>query len=337
MSYDEAWKEAIDRYFPAFLEFFFPEMASQVDWSQGYEPLNTELQKIMPESEVGQRHSDVLVRITTLVGEETWIYLHIEVQSQVDKDFAERMYVYNYRIFDRYRKPLCSLAILGDTTDEWRPTLYQSSCWGWRVEMEFPIVKLLDLYPYWPELEKSSNPFGIIAAAHLHASKFGRDSDDRRESKLRLSKALYISGFSEEDRFQLTSLLDWLLSLSERNAELFTLEMEEFEEEIKMPYVTSYEKRGIRIGLEQGREQGREQGLEEGMERGREQALEKTVTSMRSVIIGILEKRFGDVPATLRERVAGISDLDGLSAMSLAVATESDVANIEKFLEIPPV
>ena len=47
-------------------------------------------------------------------GQETWVLIHIEVQAQVDADFSERMFVYHYRLFDRFRRPVVSLAILGD-------------------------------------------------------------------------------------------------------------------------------------------------------------------------------------------------------------------------------
>jgi hypothetical protein len=39
-------------------------------------------------------------------------YNHIEVQGQVEPDFPEPMYVYNYRLFDRYHRPVASFAIL---------------------------------------------------------------------------------------------------------------------------------------------------------------------------------------------------------------------------------
>ena len=35
-------------------------------------------------------------------------------QGQPESDFAKRMYVYNYRLFDRYDRPVVSLAVLGD-------------------------------------------------------------------------------------------------------------------------------------------------------------------------------------------------------------------------------
>jgi len=38
----------------------------------------------------------------------------IEVQGRRDSDFAKRMFTYNYRLFDRYARPIASLAVLAD-------------------------------------------------------------------------------------------------------------------------------------------------------------------------------------------------------------------------------
>jgi hypothetical protein len=35
--YDSPWKEMLDGYFPAFMAFFFPAAAAEIDWSRGYE------------------------------------------------------------------------------------------------------------------------------------------------------------------------------------------------------------------------------------------------------------------------------------------------------------
>jgi hypothetical protein len=102
--YDNPWKDALSLYFPAFIEFFFPEIDANINWSRGYEFLDKELQQITPDAEIGLREADKLVKVWRLDGEETWVLVHIEVQSQVQSVFAERMYVYNNRIFDRYRR-----------------------------------------------------------------------------------------------------------------------------------------------------------------------------------------------------------------------------------------
>ena len=54
--FDSPWKEALDRYFTAFLRFFFPNIHADIDWSRKYEMLDTELQQVVRTAELGHRH-----------------------------------------------------------------------------------------------------------------------------------------------------------------------------------------------------------------------------------------------------------------------------------------
>lgn len=91
--YDSPWKEALEQYFHAFMLFFFPSIASEIDWSRGFQWLDKELQQIAPQSETGRRTVDKLARLWRKDGHEEWVLVHVEVQSQEDPDFATRMYV----------------------------------------------------------------------------------------------------------------------------------------------------------------------------------------------------------------------------------------------------
>src|SRR5437870_5683121 len=112
--YDSPWKEALDAYFEAFLLLLFPNIHAQIDWSRGYESLDKEFQQVVREAEVGRRYVDKLVKVWTKEGAERWVLVHVEVQTTRDPDFPERMYVYNYRIHDRYNRKVASLAVLAD-------------------------------------------------------------------------------------------------------------------------------------------------------------------------------------------------------------------------------
>ncbi|MEQ9235851.1 MAG: hypothetical protein RIG66_17400 [Coleofasciculus sp. E2-BRE-01] len=112
--YDSPWKDAIENYFEDFIAFFLPEAQPEIDWSRGYEFLDKELRQVVRDAEVGRRLADKLAKVYLLTGEEAWVLIHIEVQSQEETNFAERMFVYHYRIFDRYKRNVASLAILGD-------------------------------------------------------------------------------------------------------------------------------------------------------------------------------------------------------------------------------
>jgi hypothetical protein len=69
--FDTPWKEVLDRYFPLFLAFFFPEAHAAIDWTRGYEMLDKELQRIMRASEQGRREVDKLVKVWLTTGEES--------------------------------------------------------------------------------------------------------------------------------------------------------------------------------------------------------------------------------------------------------------------------
>lgn len=112
--YDNPWKLVLETYLQDFFAFFFPDILVQIDWSKPHEFLDKEFQQVVREAELGKRLVDKLVKIWRHDGEEAWVLVHVEVQSQEESGFAERMYVYNYRIYDRYNHQVASLAVLGD-------------------------------------------------------------------------------------------------------------------------------------------------------------------------------------------------------------------------------
>ncbi|MCT7970426.1 hypothetical protein NG799_29365 [Laspinema sp. D1] len=150
--YDAPWKEAITLYFEQFLKFFFPDIHSEIDWSQPYQSLDKELLELGRDSELGTQFSDKLFEVKLISGHPLWILIHGEVQSQYVKDFSQRIYQYNYRAFDQYNKPVVSIAILGDDTASWRPTEYAYTLGGYELKLKFPTVKLLDYQTRWEEL-----------------------------------------------------------------------------------------------------------------------------------------------------------------------------------------
>lgn len=90
---------------------FFPDLHRLIDWKQPPEFLDKEFQQIAPASEIGKRHADLLVKVWRKRGKQLVLLLHVEVQAKPEANFAERMFVYALRIFDRFRQPAVSLAI----------------------------------------------------------------------------------------------------------------------------------------------------------------------------------------------------------------------------------
>lgn len=272
--YDNPWKEALSLYFPAFIEFFFPHIDTNIDWNRGYEFLDKEFQQIVRDAEIGLREADKLVKVWRLDGEETWVLIHIEVQSQVQSVFAERMYVYNNRIFDRYRRKVVSLAVLADDQPSWRPTQYSYEIWGCQVLLKFPIVKLLDYQQL--TLEANANPFAVIVLAHLTTQRTSKDPQGRYQGKMRIAKSLYQRGYSRQDILELLRLIEWMMTLPEGLERDFEQELIRFEEENRMPYILSYERRVLQARQED--------------------------------ILEVLKVRFVNVPNSLEEAINQIQD-----------------------------
>lgn len=93
---------------PEFMAFYFPGAHAAIDWSRPHDFLDEEFAALTRDAELGRRVLDKLVRVHLHTGGEQWVLVHLEVQGRHDKDFAERVFVYNYRVYDRYRR--CAFA-----------------------------------------------------------------------------------------------------------------------------------------------------------------------------------------------------------------------------------
>ncbi len=255
--YDSPWKEALDIYFEAFLALLFPHIYAEIDWSRGYESLDKEFQQIIRDADLGRRYVDKLVKVWTYAGIECWVLIHVEVQTDREPEFPQRMYVYRYRIFDRYNKPVASLAVLADDDPTWRPTEYRDSVFGIETIQHFATAKLLDWRQREAELEASDNPFAKVALAYLKARETRDDPENRLSWKLRLVRGLLERGFSVKDVRELLRLIDWQMELPKPLSESFWNQWHTIEVENRMPYVASYQdvyhskglRRGIKLGL----------------------------------------------------------------------------------------
>ena len=200
------------------------------------------------DADLGTRLADVLVKVWRHDGEESWLLIHIEVQGWPETDFPRRMFVYHYRIFDRYNRQVVSLAVLADDRPSWRPDRFIYDLWGCGLDFHFPAVKLLDFVGQEAVLEASDNPFALITRAHLATMQTRRDPATRHAGKIRLVRELYERGMSREDVLQLFRIIDWMMDLPEVLERLFKEEAEQIEQEKTMPYVTSVERLAKRDG-----------------------------------------------------------------------------------------
>jgi predicted transposase/invertase (TIGR01784 family) len=264
--YDSAWKDIIEEHFEPFLEFFFPDIHRDIDFSRNPEILSRELRKIFPDAKTGKRYADILIKVYLNDGTPRYLCLFIQVEIQGSREihFMERMFTYHYRIFDKYKDQgakIVSLAILTDEKESYRPEEYCSEGWGFSLRMKVPIVKILD-YKNKKELreklENSANPMSMIVKAQLRsfAARIG-DNKKKYSIKFELIRQLLKHGYDGKYIRSLFNFIDLVFRLPEGLEKKLSEEVSKIEEEHKMAYVTSWEK----IAKKEGKREGKREGI----------------------------------------------------------------------------
>ena len=250
--FDSPWKEALERFIEPFFEFFFPAAHAGIAWQRPVRHLDSELRKVVRDAEQPNRRADHLVQVERQEGEPHLVLVHIEVQSQYDRDLDKRMFTTLYRVYDRFDLPVLGIAVLGAQREGWDPSRFGWKIWGVGVEARFRTVQLLDYNGRWPELERSANPFALVAQAYLKTRETRGAAQARRAWKLRLIRSLYERDFRSEDVLELFRIIDWMMALPENVDRLFQDDLKQMEEELSMPYVTSVERLARKDGLQEG-------------------------------------------------------------------------------------
>ena len=314
--FDQPWKQAIEKQLAQFIAFFAPKLYRLIDWDRKPVSLNTELRRWRRQSATPDRRADSLFEVYLENGDEHYVLIHLEVQTSEDEAFAERMFEYAYRAWDRHRKRLAAVAVLGDRSLDFRPDRF-----GWELsetEMvyRFPIIKLIDYRDRWQELEESRNIFAVVVMAFLKTQETSHDPQARFQWKWRLMRLLYERRYSREEIVTLYQLIDWMLDLPDEQDIIFEADLESLEAELNMPYLTSIERRALQRGIEQGIEQGIERGVERGRSEGR---LEQLKT--------LLEHRFGPLPGWTLDRL-GQSPPNLLDSWALRLLDARDLEDV---------
>jgi hypothetical protein len=293
--YDSPWKEAVEHYFPELLAFYFPTAYAQIDWTHEPVFLDQELRAVVQDAELGKRFVDKLVRVMLRNGDERWVYIHIEVQGSRQAEFAKRMFVYNYRLFDRYDRPIASMAVLADSYTRWKPSCFGFELLGCKHSLEFPVAKLTDYAGDLDRLQTEENAFAYVTAAHILTQKTRKNAQDRFDAKRQLVRLLYERQWGKQRVIDLFFVIDSMMTLPAWLEQSIWQEITEIEEGRNMRYVSSVERIGIA--------KGRQEGLLEGEKKGLIEANQKTLRRL-------LLRRFKDMPEWVEDRITQATGLE---------------------------
>jgi len=189
--HDELLKGVFEEWFREFLCFLYPNAEEIFDFSGGLVFMDKELYGIIPERmrTKGLCVADLLTRVRLREGEERWLLLHTEIEGGNSNDFGFRMFRYYYRLLDRYRVPVESIAIFTGGRSQ-----QTSSCCHYHgivagIHFRYLCYHIFDHTE--GELLAMDNAFALIVLACQKALSEGQVSDRQLgEYRLVIARAL---------------------------------------------------------------------------------------------------------------------------------------------------
>ena len=290
---DILWKSILEDTFEDFLLFFFPDSNAFFDFSRGFEYLDKELEQLFPADDCARevRFVDKLVKVYLLDGQEEWILVHIEVQGYVDKNFAERMFIYYYRIWDNYRRRITAFAILTDENVTFLPTKFEQDFLGTKLTFLFNSYKVRDQSE--DNLLKSTNPFAQVILV-VKAAMRGKtlDKADLFSLKMNLARRLLTMQIPKRKIAKLMNFLKLYIQFNDRNFD------QKFDSEISLISKNTHKAMGInelylQIKSQEAREDGLKEGRQVGIEMGREEG--KYATKLKLIQNLLRETAFDNI------------------------------------------
>jgi hypothetical protein len=267
---DVIWKILVTKFFDDFLKIFKPDLYKEII-SEKTEFLEKELLSLTGKKKKGI--VDVLAKVYLKNGLEEYVLLHIEIQGNVEENFVERMFAYYIRIWDKYRKPVVSLALmLNRSKNKSKANRYSLETFGTKLSYEFVLTNVSHLN--YEKCLRSNNPVEVAISILIETSGI-----PRWKRKIEAIRRLNKVGLDQE-------LINILMTFVDRILKLSPTELEKFKEyeikeakEVNM-IMTTWEENGIKIGMRRGLKKGIEQGIEKGIEQGIEQGRFESVVKL---------------------------------------------------------
>ena len=226
-----------------------------------------------------------------------------------DTDLPRRLFIYHYRIFDKYGVSPITLAILGDTNRKWRPTSYHYQSLGCGITFHFRICKTIDFKGNLDDPRYCHQQTLFIIAAHLGTQQHRRNPQKLSAYRLELFVKLNDEGYSPSEIPKLIRLIDWLMPLPDDLKIQFRNQLQQRLPDKTMPHITLFEELALKEGLEKG-----------------------IVQNAREAILDVLDTRFGQVPDSLRERVNALCSEPTLKNLLRQAARASSLDEFQSAL-----
>jgi predicted transposase YdaD len=307
-----------------FLSAWLPKVfVDLVDWS------SLEVRKIAGINEaLAERREDVVYRLKA-AGREVHFYILVEHQVAIPRRMALRMLEYVLLIWRQWRSEAETEGIETDLAGAGLPLVVPivlhpgPKAWGklWRLR---ELIDVPDDLRHWADtfapdggfclVELAGVPWEKLAEGHL-ARAILAALQAERQGPMGFEEVRRIVGelFEEEHRDVATDLAALLWTFLLQASDLRGEEVRRIVEETIPPEEKEQFMSTAEMLKEEGRAEGRQEGRVEGRLEGRvEGRLEGHLSALRDAIFDLLEIRFTEIPAEVRESVLQVTDLTHL-------------------------
>jgi hypothetical protein len=245
-----------------------------------------------------------------LDGEEKWVLIHIEIQGYRDLEFSKRMFIYFYRIYDKFNRDILSIAVFADPSLGYKPDTFNYQFYGCRLEFQYRTYKVMEQDD--EELKKSDNPFALVVLAAKKSLESKGDEERRFLFKRELVRLMLEKGYSREEILAVFRFLDGVLALTDVDKEKIIYNELRSKEVEKVPYITNFERLAIEKGLKQGEQIG-------------------MLREARESVLDTLEEKFSMIPEEIQGRLQKIEEREVLRQLRRQAIRAS---SLEEFLKL---
>lgn len=295
MDHDRLFKELLSNFFVEFVDLFLPDVGAFLDRETALVPLDKE---VFTDISVGEKHEADLVMKVKFRGENAFFLVHVENQAKAQPDFPRRMFGYFALLTKKYRLPVYPVVIFSyDAPQRQEPDRFVVAFPNKTVlKFEYTVIQLNRLP--WRRFVNQPNP---VASALM--AKMKMTARDRPRVKLECLRLLARLKLDPARSKLIGGFIDSYLALTAQEMKQYEREMATLQPEEKQMasvLISSWERKGINQGINQGKEE---------------------------LVVRMLRRRFGDVPAPLAERLKNLSSeqLDDLGEALLDFTAPSDL------------
>lgn len=265
------WQTAIEAYFAEFMQFFYPLAHSEINWKQPVQFLTEASHQLQQQLPMTEASLQSLVSVTLNTGQLCQLYIFIGWHSE--PKLSEHMAQVQSRANMTGFSPVACFALLAQVEPGAAPSAFTWNCLGSQLTCYFTSRSFNDYLCQESGLMGHDNPFALLTLTHLIKQTTRNDMPERYAQKWHLIQSLFQRGWHRERIIHLFLAIDWTLPLPLRWSQQLWHNIEQFEEQQIMRYVSSVE----RFVRENERQQGYIQGQSNFLHR-------------------ILLQRFGELP-----------------------------------------